>query len=77
MNSLDKEVYVATIAIMNSRLNYYGKADIIRISLYKLILKYKDKTRDTDVDLNGVSFKRKLDLLLKRIEVDCLDIIRK
>lgn len=77
MNSVDKAVYVATIAMMNSRLNYYGKADIIRISFYKLILKYKDNARDTDVNSNGISFKRKLDLLLKKIEVDCVDIIRK
>ena len=64
MNSVDKAVYVATIAMMNSRLNYYGKADIIRLSFYKLILKYQDKARDTDVDLNGISFKRKIALTI-------------
>lgn len=76
MNSYDKLRYVNTIANMTNRLKYYGDADTARISFYKLALKYKPLIRVTDVDANGVALTRKLDLLIKRIEVDCPDIIR-
>jgi len=76
MNTVDQELYVATIGNMTNRLKYYGDADISRISFYKLALKYRGLIRDTDVDANGVSLKRKLDILIKRIEIDCPDICR-
>lgn len=76
MTTTDQLRYVDTIANMTNRLKYYGKADTFRISFYKLALKYKPLMRVTDIDANGVAMTRKLDLLMKRIEIDCPDIIR-
>jgi hypothetical protein len=76
MNVLEKNSYVDTINNMTNRLKYYGNADVTRISFFKLALKYRGLIRDEDEDSNGVSFKRKLDILIKRIEIDCNDIIR-
>ena len=76
MTTIEKKLYVGTIGNMTNRLQYYGDADVSRISFYKLALKYKSLIRDTDVDANGVSLRRKLDILMKRIEIDCNDICR-
>lgn len=76
MTTLEQNIYVDTIGNMTNRLKYYGDADVSRISFYKLALKYKILIRDTDVDADGVSFRRKLDILMKRIEIDCPDICR-
>lgn len=76
MTTVEQNLYVDTIGNMTNRLKYYGNADVSRISFYKLALKYKSLIRDTDVDANGVSLRRKLDILIKRIEIDCIDICR-
>ena len=68
--------YVDTISNMTKRFNYYGDADILRISFYKLYLKYKDTIRQEDIDCNGISFRRKLEYIEKNIEKECSDIIR-
>lgn len=76
MTTTEQNLYVDTVGSMTNRLKYYGNADVIRVSLYKLALKYKSMIRSTDVDPEGVGLGRKLNLLIKRIETDCLDISR-
>lgn len=76
ININKREDYIKTISKMTKRLNYYGDADINRISFYKMYLKYRDTIRDEDVDECGVSFRRKLEYIQKQIESNCSDIVK-
>jgi hypothetical protein len=76
MTDKDRNLLVDTISKVTNKLKYYGVVDIKRVSFYRVALKYRDKIRDEDVDSQGVSLARKLDFLIKRIEIDCKEIKR-
>lgn len=76
MTDKEKELLIGTISKITKRFKYYGKADILRASIYKMAMKYKSTIRDKDVDKDNVSLLRKLDFLLKKVSSDCPDIKR-
>jgi hypothetical protein len=76
MTETEKIAYVNTIGNMTTRLSYYGDADVLRISFYKLVLKYRGYLDSTQVDENNESKARVIARIMKRIEVDCSDLVR-